>query len=85
MARFHLQLLQLPDVGVTLQLQVPHLVLVFLVLMQTLALLPLFLLTSKLNQSTKRLHATSCRRVPCFRALKSHFAVFERGELLLPF
>lgn len=49
----HLQLLQLPDVGVTLQLQIPHLVLVFLVLMQTLVFLPLFFLTGKLNQSTK--------------------------------
>lgn len=52
---FHLQLLQLPDVGVTLQLQIPHLVLVFLVLMQTLVFLPLFFLSSKLNQSTENL------------------------------
>lgn len=55
---FHLQLLQLPDVGVTLQLQIPHLVLVFLVLMQTLVFLPLFFLSSKLNQSTENLQDT---------------------------
>lgn len=50
---FHLQLLQLPDVGVTLQLQIPHLVLVLLVLMQPLVFLPLFLLSSKLKDNTE--------------------------------
>lgn len=47
--RSDLQLLQLPDVGVTLQLQVSHLVLVFLVLMQTLVLLPPLLLSCELR------------------------------------
>lgn len=52
MRRFHqfnLQLLQLSDVGVTLQLQVSHLVFMFLMLMQPLVLLSLLLLSCKLE------------------------------------
>ncbi|TNN77875.1 hypothetical protein EYF80_011932 [Liparis tanakae] len=45
----YLQLLQLPDVGVALQLQVPHLVLVFLELMEPLVLLPLLFLSCELE------------------------------------
>lgn len=46
----YLHLLQLSDVGVTLQLQVSHLVLMFLVLMEPLVLLPLLLLGCKLEE-----------------------------------
>lgn len=53
----YLQLLQLSDVGVTLQLQVSHLVFMFLMLMQPLVLLSLLLLGCKLeNRDTIRLH-----------------------------
>ena len=45
----YLHLLELSDVGVTLQLQVSHLVLMFLVLMEPLVLLPLLLLGCKLG------------------------------------
>lgn len=44
-----LQLLKLPDVGVTLQLQVSHLVLVFLELVEPFVLLSLLLLHCKLH------------------------------------
>lgn len=41
--------MQFPDVCFTLQLKVPHLVFVFLMLRQSLILLPLFFLNSKLK------------------------------------
>lgn len=46
----HLQLLQLSDVTLTLTDHLPHLVLMFLLLMQPLRLLPLVLLLRKLHQ-----------------------------------
>lgn len=44
-----LQLLQLADVGVTLELQVSHLVFVLLLLVQPLVLLPLLFLSCELE------------------------------------
>lgn len=51
-----LHLLKFSDVGVTLQLQVSHLVLMFLMLMKSLILLSLVLLSSKLleNKAEKK-------------------------------
>lgn len=46
----YLQLLQLSNVGVTLQLQVSHLVFMFLMLMQPLVLLSLVFLGCKLEK-----------------------------------
>jgi len=46
-----LHLLKFSDVGVTLQLQVSHLVLMFLMLMKSLILLSLVLLSSKLLEN----------------------------------
>lgn len=46
----HLQLLQLPDVALALADHLSHLVLVFLLLMQSLRLLPLLLLLGKLKR-----------------------------------
>ena len=43
-----LQLVQLADVGFTLQLKIPHLIFMFLMLSHSLILLPLFFLRSKL-------------------------------------
>jgi len=57
----HLELLQLPDVRVTMQLQIPHLVLVFLVLMEPLVFLPLVFLRSKLEQAGKNTAVTASR------------------------
>lgn len=52
----YLELLKLSDVGVTLQLQVSHLVFMFLMLMEPLVLLPLLFLGCKLdNRDTVRL------------------------------
>lgn len=56
----NLQLLQLPDVRVTLQLQISHLVLVFLVLMEPLVLLPLVFLRSKLDTETVKSYLLIC-------------------------
>lgn len=46
----HLQLLQLPDVALALANHLSHLALVFLLLMQSLRLLPLLLLLGKLKR-----------------------------------
>lgn len=45
----HLQLMQLSDIGFTLQLQIPHLIFMFLMLSHSLIFLPLFFLSSKLQ------------------------------------
>lgn len=49
-----LHLLKFSNVGVTLQLQVSHLVLMFLMLMKSLVLLSLVLLNSKLLESKQK-------------------------------
>lgn len=46
----HLQLLELADVGVTLELQVSHLVFVLLLLVEPLVLLPLLFLSCELEK-----------------------------------
>lgn len=54
-----LKLLQLPDVALTLADHLPHLVLVFVLLMQPLGLLPLVLLLRKLKDGQKTLTDTT--------------------------
>lgn len=58
----HLKLLQLPDVALTLAHQLPHLVLVLVLLVEPLCLLPLVLLLRELTKTKRRSGKLSRRR-----------------------